>query len=617
MYITLEKLTVIKICKLCGKEFETNYKNKTICNDVHYRICPICGKEFEINRSYADKKACSKECMKILIAQRLSSDEVQKKIIATNKKKYGVDHPAQSDEIKKQTREKNLKKYGVEYPIQLDEMKEKRKFTNLERYGVENVTQSTEVQEKIKKTNLERYGVEHPSASEEIKKKKITTYRERYGVDNPMQSEEIKAKAKQTIQKKYGVESNVSQNEKIKEKIRQHNLEKYGVEHVFQSPEVKKKINETNLKRYGTTKPMQSETVKEACRDAVFKKYGGYTLENPEKHAKFIETMIEKYGTPYPLQVEEFRQKVNDTNLKRYGVEWACMKNQLNNYHIISKINKQFALMLDSFNINYEFEFPIHNRSYDFIIKDRNILIEIDPTITHNSFMSIFDKESNGLDRRYHLEKSQLAESNGYRCIHIFDWEDQKKIVSTLDVKTTLYARKCVLMNIDAYTVCQFEEKYHIQGKCNGQKINYGLYYKGELIQVMTFGKPRYNKKYQYELLRLCTKSGYRIIGGASKMFKHFLDEYHPDSIISYCNRSKFNGEVYEKIGMNHIKDTEPNKIWSKDDKRITNNLLLQRGYDQLFNANYGKGTSNEELMLNDGWLPIYDCGQSVYEWRS
>ena len=66
---------------------------------------------------------------------------------------------------------------------------------------------------------------------------------------------------------------------------------------------------------------------------------------------------------------------------------------------------------------------------------------------------------------------------------------------------------------------------------------------------------------------------------------------------------------------MKHDSDTEPNKIWSKENKKITNNLLLSRGYDQLFNANYGKGTSNEELMLKDGWLPVYDCGQARYTW--
>ena len=67
----------------------------------------------------------------------------------------------------------------------------------------------------------------------------------------------------------------------------------------------------------------------------------------------------------------------------------------------------------------------------------------------------------------------------------------------------------------------------------------------------MTFGKPRYNNKYQWELLRLCTQPKYRVVGGASKLFQYFIKIYNPESIISYCDRSKFNGSVYENIKRN------------------------------------------------------------------
>lgn len=31
------------------------------------------------------------------------------------------------------------------------------------------------------------------------------------------------------------------------------------------------------------------------------------------------------------------------------------------------------------------------------------------------------------------------------------------------------------------------------------------------------------------------------------------------------------------------------------------------------FHTNYRKGTSNEQLMIDYGWLPVYDCGQAIY----
>ena len=96
-------------------------------------------------------------------------------------------------------------------------------------------------------------------------------------------------------------------------------------------------------------------------------------------------------------------------------------------------------------------------------------------------------------------------------------------------------------------------------------------------------------------------------------MFAEFKRSCADNSVISYCDLSKFTGSVYEKIGMKLSHVTSPAKIWSKGSKKVTDNLLRQRGYDQLFNANYGKGTSNEQLMLEHGWLPIYDCGQKVF----
>ena len=133
----------------------------------------------------------------------------------------------------------------------------------------------------------------------------------------------------------------------------------------------------------------------------------------------------------------------------------------------------------------------------------------------------------------------------------------------------------------------------------------------------MTFGKPRYTQKYEYELLRLCTGHGLSVTGGASKLFNYFVKHYQSKSIISYCDLAKFTGHVYEQIGMKLDHTTAPAKVWSKGNSRITDNLLRQRGFDALFKTSYGKGTSNEQLMIDHNWLPVYDCGQAVYTYTS
>ena len=54
----------------------------------------------------------------------------------------------------------------------------------------------------------------------------------------------------------------------------------------------------------------------------------------------------------------------------------------------------------------------------------------------------------------------------------------------------------------------------------------------------MTLGKPRYNKKYEWELLRLCTQGGLRVIGGASKLFKYFIKTYNIPELITGAVKS-------------------------------------------------------------------------------
>lgn len=319
----------------------------------------------------------------------------------------------------------------------------------------------------------------------------------------------------------------------------------------------------------------------------------------------------------------KYYYKQKQTNLERYGVAYACLLPQCkeNQGIIISKINLQFADLLEKNNIKYEKEFVLSDDnttySYDFYIVDTNILIEINPTFTHTCISTgvYVPKQQN-----YHLDKTNFALKRNYRCIHVWDWDDWNKIIYLIKSKQKLYARKLKLRDISKQEANKFLNKYHLQNSCYGNQINLGLFDNNELVQVMTFGKPRYNKNYQYELLRLCSHSNYMIVGGAEKLFKYFVDNYNPKSVISYCDVSKFSGEVYKKLGLKLKHITVPQKIWSnKQCEYVTDNLLRQRGFDQLIGSKlnppklYGKGTDNEELMVKYKWLPIYDCGQKVF----
>lgn len=596
--------------------------------------------------------------------------ESNAKRIKTTLEKYGVSNVAQSKDVYDKIVETNLKKYGVEHHQSLESQKEKVKKTNLERYGTTNgkVLKPKVIKPKkekkvklfkVKDTRKGHYynngvitkkikeGDEIPEGfvrgmllSDELKEKRSAkakeTFLKKYGVDNPAKSKEVLVKIQKTNLERYGVEYS-AQSDIVKEKVKTTNLKKYGVEYSFQANEVKDKIKATNLERYGVDNPSKSDIIKTRIVESNRKNLGvDYPMQSKDVMDKSRVTSFEKYGTEYPNQsdivkskidastlehygvnrvckLDEFKQKVVDTNRERYGVDYTCLIYSGKLRGNDSSYNRSFAELLDDNGIKYEREFLLQKYSYDFKVGET--LIEINPTATHNTHFNPYGK--NRIDANYHRDKSKLAKDSGYSVIHVFDWDDVDKVVQLLKFRVTAYARKCDVKVVSEIDTNNYLDMYHLQGTCRGQKIRLGLYHDNQLVSLMTFGKSRFNKSCEYELLRYC--SHYNVVGGAEKLFKYFVDNYKPNSIVSYCDTSKFSGKVYDALGFKYIKTNSPRKHWYslKEKRHITDGLLLSQGYDRLFKENHGKGTSNEELILSRGYLPVYDCGQATYIWIS
>lgn len=387
------------------------------------------------------------------------------------------------------------------------------------------------------------------------------------------------------------------------EKTKATLLEKYGVDNIMKTEHAKQKSRNTCLERYNSECYFSSNEY----------------IKNKESHLqKTKNTCLERYGVESVMQNEVIKDRASKTCQEKYGVKWNCMREEAHNSrNSDSTPNLYFKSLLDTKNINYEREFVLNNFTYDF--KIGKYLIEINPSATHNVIFNPFSS-INKIEKDYHKYKSENAYFDGYKCIHVWDWDDCNKIVDFFKEKTRIYARNCKIQVVSKKDTNQFLNRYHLQNTCKGQTVCLGLYYNNEIVQIMTFGKPRYNKKYEYELLRLCTKSEYIIIGGSERLFNYFIKEYNPKSIISYCDNSKFSGDVYKKLGFSQKcdKKNQPSCHWYniKTKKHITNNMLLQLGYDKIFNTNYGKGTDNEWLMLENGFIKIYDCGQAVYTYE-
>lgn len=329
-------------------------------------------------------------------------------------------------------------------------------------------------------------------------------------------------------------------------------------------------------------------------------------------------TWLERYGTTNLNLVPEIVEKREQTCLEKYGAKCYLISQQCQSeFRNNSKPNREFAKLLKSRGIEFEREFPIGNNSFDF--KIGNVLLEINPYGTHNSTWGLFGKE--GKSYKYHQSKTLLAQEAGYRCIHVWDWDDREKILMMLQERKPLYARKLNLKEISQTEANRFLKQFHMQGGSRGQEVCLGLFQDRNLIEVMTFGKPRFNKHYEWELIRLCTRPGWFVVGGAERLLKHFKDLKDPKSIISYCDNAKFSGEVYKKLGFTLKTFGVPSRHWYnfKTGIHITDNGLRMQGFDRLLGdvyGTYGKGTSNEDLMRQHGFVEIWDAGQAVYAWK-
>lgn len=131
----------------------------------------------------------------------------------------------------------------------------------------------------------------------------------------------------------------------------------------------------------------------------------------------------------------------------------------------------------------------------------------------------------------------------------------------------------------------------------------------------MTFGKCRFNKKYEWELLRFCNKLGYHIPGGASKLLTYFERTYKPKSLISYADRRWSRGVLYEKLGftLDHI--SSPNYWYFNDyaTMELKSHVCFYKHKLSNILEKYNANMSEVDNMKMNGYKRIFDCGNLVF----
>ena len=129
----------------------------------------------------------------------------------------------------------------------------------------------------------------------------------------------------------------------------------------------------------------------------------------------------------------------------------------------------------------------------------------------------------------------------------------------------------------------------------------------------MTFGKSRYDKSIEWELLRFATKAGCTVVGGASKLLKHFERENSPKSVISYCDRRWNTGNSYLTMGFTKKHTSSPSYHYTIDGVTIFNRVKFQKHKLKKVLKIYDETKTEAQNMADNGYYRIWDCGTTVF----
>ena len=278
----------------------------------------------------------------------------------------------------------------------------------------------------------------------------------------------------------------------------------------------------------------------------------------------------------------------------------------------------------DYIRLIYKGEIELRNREIlngkelDIYLPDKKLAIEFNGSYWHSDIVK---------SKKYHYEKTVACGKLGIRLIHIFEyeWNNPDKQVKIKQLlyhvicnNNVIYARDTEIKHISESEANRFEDMYHLQGRAHSS-INLALIKNNDILALLAVDKPRFNNNIQYEIIRICFKADVSIVGGLEKLFKHFIREFNPKTIISYCDLSKFYGESYTRLGFKLMDKpvSDPNYVWVN----TSNGQAISRYKTQkrrLVENNLGnRNQTEDDIMRGNNYLKIYDCGNLRFIWNN
>lgn len=416
----------------------------------------------------------------------------------------------------------------------------------------------------------------------------------------------VREKKKATTIERYGVENYFYLSDKVKQSM----IKKHKVDHPSKSKVIREKKKATNIERYGVDHPWKNKSVRKKCVESH--DYRRLTDEQYQKLLSFdyMKLQLETNHLSYHQLGEIIG--VFEGTVKIYAKQHGIVNTQR------SKVQNQ---LVDFIKKEYVGEIKVNSKTIippyeiDIVIPEFNFAIELDGVFWHG--------ELNGKDRRYHISKTKKMEECGYDLMHIYDYEWTTKcdivcsrILNKLGKSNKIYARKTEIRVVDKESEKVFFNNNHIQ-QYSPSSVCIGLFFDNELVACMSFVKPRFNKHYQWELLRYASKLNTNVVGGGSKLFSFFIKQHNPLSVISYSDNRWGTGGLYRMLGFEFLHNSSPNyKYFVRNNSEVLYNRVKFQKHKLVDMVGYDKDLSEWDIMILNGYDRIWDCGNGVWSWK-
>ena len=127
----------------------------------------------------------------------------------------------------------------------------------------------------------------------------------------------------------------------------------------------------------------------------------------------------------------------------------------------------------------------------------------------------------------------------------------------------------------------------------------------------MTFGKSRYAKDVDYELIRFCSKLYTQVPGAASRLLKYFESNYKPNGLVSYANARWSTGHLYKTLGFIEAGYSQPNYFYyhtSKPDLLFSRVKFQKHKLLKLLKI-FDSDKTEMQNMIENNYRSIFDAG--------